>query len=79
MRRVRVDRCREEAENNDDGPVANRECIEGNTQYTRDMEGAPDKLIGFPGMSTHLAGLSNIAADATPEEEELGDGVGAVE
>ncbi len=43
------------------------------------MEGAPNKLVSFPGITTHLARLSNVATNAAPEEEELGDGVGTVE
>lgn len=78
MRRIRVYRCGEKTEDDDESPIANRECIECNTPYTGDMEGAPNKLVSFPGMATQLAGISNIAADAAPEEEELGDGVGTV-
>ena len=33
----------------------------------------------MPGMAAHLAGFSNIATQAAPEEEGLGEGVGAVE
>lgn len=79
MRRIRVYRCREKTEDDDYSPIANRECIECNTQYAGDMEGAPYELVSLPGTATHLAGFSNIAADAAPEEEELGDGVGTVE
>lgn len=79
MRRIWVYRCGEKTEDDDDSPIANRECIECNTPYTGDVEGAPNKLVSLPGMATHLAGFSDIAADAAPEEEELGDGVGTVE
>ena len=78
MRRIRVHRCREKTEDNDNSPVANRECIESNTQYAGNVEGAPDKLISLPSMAPHLAGFSDIAADAAPEEEKLGDGVGTI-
>ena len=79
MRRIRVYRCGEKTEENDYDPIAYRDEIECNTPHTGDVEGAPNKRVGFPRTVTHLARFSNIATDAAAEEEELGDGVGTVE
>ena len=78
MRRIRAHRRREETENDDDSPITNRPCVKCYAQHTRDMERAPDKFIGLPGIASHLARFSDIAADAAPEEKHLSDGVGAV-
>lgn len=79
MRRIRIYRCREEAENNNDGTVANRECIEHDTPDTRNVEGAPYEFVGVPVGAAHFTGFPDIATNTAPEEEGLGDCIGGVE
>ena len=79
MRRVRIDDLRKEAEDEDDDAVADAEAVEEDAPDARDVEGAPDELVGVPGRVGHLVGVPDRAADAVPEEEGLGQDVGCVE
>ena len=43
------------------------------------MKGSPHQLVGVPSRALHFRGAADVAADAAPEEEGLGDSVGGVE
>ena len=79
MRRIRIHLCRKETEDDDNSTVTDRPSVEHDPPDARDMEGSPDKLVGFPDGSAHLAGFSNVATDAAPEQESLCDGVRTIE
>ena len=79
MRRIRIDRLREEAENKDNDAVTNTEGIEKDAPDTRDVKGAPDEFIGLPRGARHLVGVFNGSSYAMPEKKSLGEDVRGVE
>ena len=79
MRSVRVDRLREEAENEDNDTISNAKSIEEDAPDPRNVKRAPDELVGMPRGTGHLTGVTNGSSDAVPKEESLGEDIGSVE
>ena len=79
MRGIWIDHLREEAEDEDDDAVTHTKRVEQDAPNTRDMEWAPDELVGVPGRTGHLAGVTDRPSDAMPKEEAFDEDVGRVE
>lgn len=77
--RGRIHHLWENAENDHDDPIPDCKRIQQDPPDARDVEGAPDELVGVPGTVGHLGGRSDGAADAVVEEEGFSEDVGGVE
>ena len=71
---------RPEAEEKDDDPEHNGECIHNDAKYPWQVEGTPHELVHFSSVAIcDLRCGADGSSNATPQQEALGDDVGGVE